>query len=182
METPYTAAQIASACPVGRKLKLAVEVEGEKPGETVKQFQLLEFKAATPTGATIVATMLDDQGKETGDREESEVSWEELKTHAEFPQARTKRTDGDSRISKTSSSVSPVLHASSTPCKCVQFRTAVRRRATVCASTARAFTLIKRATQWRWRVCHERRARTHVPRSPPAKGRRTGSAPACCRR
>jgi hypothetical protein len=95
METPYTAAQIASACPVGRKLKLAVEVEGEKPGETVKQFQLLEFKAATPTGATIVATMLDDQGKETGDREESEVSWEELKTHAEFPQARTKRTDGE---------------------------------------------------------------------------------------
>lgn len=89
METPYTAAQIASACPAGRKLKLAVEVEGEK------QFQVLQFTAVTPTGATIVATMLDESGRETGDREESQVSWEELQGHAEFPQARTKRTEGD---------------------------------------------------------------------------------------
>lgn len=89
METPYTAAQIASACPAGRKLKLAVEVEGEK------QFQVLQFVSVTPTGARIVATMLDDKGAETGDREESEVSWEELQGHAEFPQARTKRTEGD---------------------------------------------------------------------------------------
>lgn len=89
METPYTAAQIASACPAGRKLKLAVEIEGEK------QFQILEFKTVTATGATIIATMVDDKGVETGDREESVVSWEELKTHAEFPQSRTKRTDGE---------------------------------------------------------------------------------------
>ncbi len=89
METPYSAAQIASACPVGRRLKLSVEMEGEK------QFQVLEFKATTETGATIVATMIDEAGKPTGDREESEVSWDELRSHAEFPQARTKRTEGE---------------------------------------------------------------------------------------
>jgi hypothetical protein len=88
LETPYTAAQIASACPVGRKIVFFVEIEGQK------QLQVLEFKEVNAIGAALEATTLDDQGKEM-QRKKSEVTWEELRSHAEFPAARAKRREGD---------------------------------------------------------------------------------------
>lgn len=95
LEAPYTAAQIASACPAGRKIKLEAMIMGEAPGQVEKQFQVLEFKAVDATKATIVATFLDAKGQPTGDREETDVAWEDMRLQNEHPKAHTKRTEGE---------------------------------------------------------------------------------------
>lgn len=88
LETPYTAAQIASACPVGRKMKFALEAEGQT------QYQVLEFKAVTAEGATLLATLMDKDGKPTGEQEETKATWEELRDHAQFPSKTSSRAEG----------------------------------------------------------------------------------------
>jgi hypothetical protein len=82
-ETPYTAAEIRDACPVGRKIVFRI-VEKDKP-EIVHTIEFLKSDAA---GADMRMTDADPSGKVLK-TSEGRATWEQLLTHAQFPKDRT---------------------------------------------------------------------------------------------
>lgn len=79
---PYTAAQIRDASPAGRRIVFKVE-EPDKP--VVRR--VIEFTRSDAGGADIQTTVLDDSGKVL-DTKSSHATWEELRSHGEFPKNR----------------------------------------------------------------------------------------------
>ena len=82
-DTPYTAAQIRDASPVGRKIVLKV-VEPDKPAV----LRTIEFVKSDESGADLRTTVTDEKGNVL-DTQSSHVTWEELRAHAAFPKGKT---------------------------------------------------------------------------------------------
>src|SRR5690348_743503 len=81
-QTPYTAAQIRDASPAGRRIVFKVEEPG-KP--TVKR--TIEFVKSDGSGADLRTITTDEKGN-VMDSSDSHATWDELRSHAEFPKAR----------------------------------------------------------------------------------------------
>lgn len=81
--TPYTAAEIREACPVGRRIVFRITAK-DKP----EVLHVIEFLKNDDAGADLRITETDPSGKalKTSD---SRATWEELKSHAEFPKDKT---------------------------------------------------------------------------------------------
>lgn len=81
--TPYTAAEIRDACPVGRRIVFRIE---QKDQPVVKH--VIEFLKNDATGTDMRITETDESGKVLKSKD-SHATWEELLTHAQFPKERT---------------------------------------------------------------------------------------------
>lgn len=77
--TPYTAAQIRDASPAGRRVVYKVEEDG-KPAVR----RVIEFVKSDANGADTRASTMDSSGRVL-DSTEEHASWDELRSHAEFP-------------------------------------------------------------------------------------------------
>jgi hypothetical protein len=86
--TPYTAAEIRAACPVGRRIEHRVVTTG-KPTSV----QVMSFVKSDETGADVESTTLDETGHEIGEKKTGHATWEELRLHASFPRAATTIAD-----------------------------------------------------------------------------------------
>jgi hypothetical protein len=76
---PYTAAQIRDASPTGRRIVYKVE-EPDKPARK----HVIEFIKSDATGAEVRSYDTDDKGAPI-DLKTTRATWEELRSHAEFP-------------------------------------------------------------------------------------------------
>lgn len=82
--TPFTAAQIREACPVGRVIPFRMDMPG-KPSIT----HVMKFVAVDADGADIESLDRDDKGKDLGPAEKEHATWEDLRKHAQFPKSAT---------------------------------------------------------------------------------------------
>lgn len=79
--TPYTAAQIRAASPAGRRIVFRVQEPGKPDVKRV-----IEFVRSDESGADLRITSTDPEGNVLH-KSESRSTWEELRSHAEFPKA-----------------------------------------------------------------------------------------------
>ena len=82
--TPFSAAQIHAACPVGRHNLYELRTEGKAP-----LYQLSTFVASNERGAEFQAELVNEEGAEVGGVQRASATWEELQAHASFPEANT---------------------------------------------------------------------------------------------
>jgi hypothetical protein len=80
--TPYTAEQIRQATPVGRTYEFRIE----SPGKPAMR-RVITFTRVAEGDAEMTATTLDGSGKPIGEPKVTQVPWEELRKHAEFPKS-----------------------------------------------------------------------------------------------
>lgn len=80
--TPYTAEQIRNATHVGRTYEWRVESAG-KPSVR----RIIQFVEVNEQSAKTVARVLDEKGRELERGQPQAVTWDELRKHAEFPEA-----------------------------------------------------------------------------------------------
>jgi hypothetical protein len=85
--TPYTAAEIREANPPGTRLVFRLEQAGQ-----AAVLRVIDFVGGDATVAVMATTMLTEQREPLGDAERSEATWVELRDHAAFPAAHTRRT------------------------------------------------------------------------------------------
>ncbi|MCH1881694.1 hypothetical protein [Agrococcus sp. ARC_14] len=81
--TPFTAGEIAAACPDGHWLL----VRTERVGET--SFQRSGFEQGDAEGVHLTNVTTDASGTPTGEVRRSRATWRELQAHAAFPRAAT---------------------------------------------------------------------------------------------
>ena len=79
--TPYTARQIREATSVGRRYEWRVET----PSQVVRR--VVTFTRVSAEHAELQASVLDEQGAVLEASHSSQVTWEELRRHAEFPRS-----------------------------------------------------------------------------------------------
>ena len=77
--TPYSAAQIRDASPTGRRVVFKVE-ESDKPAVR----RVIEFVKSDAAGADTHSSTIDSSGHVL-DSADNHSSWDELRSHAEFP-------------------------------------------------------------------------------------------------
>jgi hypothetical protein len=82
--TPFSAEEIRSGCPKGRKIVFQVEMFG-KP----LLFRTTEFVSADEKGTVMETLTKGSDGKQIGKRQMVIAKWKELQAHASFPEART---------------------------------------------------------------------------------------------
>jgi len=85
LPTPFTAAEIKAAMPVG----LQIHWEESKNGAT--SYSRWTITAADDTTVTIKFSVHDKDGKQLGDSVERTSAFEDLRSHALFPEQRAKR-------------------------------------------------------------------------------------------
>ncbi len=88
LPTPFTAAQIRTACPAGLTLRYRVERRGEEPRISVTRYVSVDHEEATRESWV---ESLD--GVPEGEVERDTSSWLVLQQHAAFPRATTQRTE-----------------------------------------------------------------------------------------
>ncbi len=81
--TPFTADEIRAGCPDGRRIRMAIEVDGELVG-----YRTNRFYAVDRDGASLESARFDASGVQDGPSEAGRVTWLELQRHAAFPAAR----------------------------------------------------------------------------------------------
>jgi hypothetical protein len=84
LPTPFSAAQIRTACPAGRVIIFRIEQAGKEPF-----LQISTFAAATETDVRITAHMETPAGTPLGEPREMRSPWRDLQAHASFPAAVT---------------------------------------------------------------------------------------------
>jgi hypothetical protein len=82
--TPFSAGEIRSGCPKGRKIVYQVEMYG-KP----LLFRTTEFVSANKEGTVMESTTKGADGKQVGKRQMVIAKWKELQAHASFPADQT---------------------------------------------------------------------------------------------
>jgi len=82
--TPFSAEEIRSGCPKGRKIVFQVEMFG-KP----LLFRTTEFVSADEEGTVMETVTAGADGKQLGKRQMVIAKWKELQAHASFPGDRT---------------------------------------------------------------------------------------------
>jgi hypothetical protein len=82
--TPFSAEEIRSGCPKGRKIVFQVEMFG-KP----LIFRTTEFVSVNQEGTVMETVTKGSDGKHIGKRQMVIAKWKELQAHASFPEART---------------------------------------------------------------------------------------------
>jgi hypothetical protein len=80
--TPYTAAQLRDALPVGTVVVYRRVEAGNDP-----YLNRMTMVSADAVGCKIANAIVDEQGNVVADEGETEADWEELRKHAEFPVA-----------------------------------------------------------------------------------------------
>ena len=78
--TPFTAEEIRAGCPVGRTIRLRVDVPGRPPLHRGHR-----FVECDEDGATIERSQLSFDGSPLEEPEVGRVSWRDLQRHASFP-------------------------------------------------------------------------------------------------
>jgi hypothetical protein len=86
--TPYTAAQIRDAMPVGTVIVYRRVEAGKDP-----YLNRMTVLSADTVGCKIADAIVDDQGSVVSEEGETEAGWEDLRKHAEFPVAAVQRSD-----------------------------------------------------------------------------------------
>jgi hypothetical protein len=81
--TPYTAAEIRDGCPAGRRIVFRI-AQKDKP----EVLHVIEFVKSDAAGADLRITETDPAGKVLKSSE-SRSTWDELRSHAEFPKDKT---------------------------------------------------------------------------------------------
>jgi hypothetical protein len=79
LPTPFTADDIRDGSPVGKTIRLLIEVEGQEPIVRVNLW--IECDA---DGATVEKTRFSSAGDQLGPSETERSTWLELQTHASF--------------------------------------------------------------------------------------------------
>lgn len=87
-KTPFTADQIRDATAPGRTYTFRVELDG---APAVRR--IIRFTAVTPEGATVVTESADAEGRAPQADAPVEMTWEELRQHAEFPRFAVRITE-----------------------------------------------------------------------------------------
>jgi hypothetical protein len=82
--TPFTAAEIRRGCPVGRTIRLLVEIEGQAAFLSVNR-----YVEADAEGATVERRRFTLPGDPLGEAAQDRETWLELQAHASFPADRT---------------------------------------------------------------------------------------------
>jgi hypothetical protein len=82
--TPFSAAEIRDGCPNGRTIKHRIEMAG-KPDT----FRVFTFINGDRQSTSFQSMTLDMAGKQVEEKQTARAKWEELRTHASFPQAMT---------------------------------------------------------------------------------------------
>lgn len=83
--TPYSADEIRKGCPAGRTTKFMIEMIGQPTS-----YQLLTFVAHSTEGTGFESIELDWEGNQVGEKQTAQAGWEELQSHASFPEANTR--------------------------------------------------------------------------------------------
>jgi hypothetical protein len=91
--TPYTADQIRDAMPVGTVIEYRIEEAGSPP-----VIQRWTVTAADATTGTMAEAIVDDAGTVLEEKATETSTWEDLRKHAEFPAARTTRSDSEVEV------------------------------------------------------------------------------------
>ena len=86
--TPYTAAQIRDAMPVGTVVVYRRVEAGKEP-----YLNRMTVVAADETSGTIADAVIDEQGVVLSEEAPATMQWEELRKHAEFPVAALQTSD-----------------------------------------------------------------------------------------
>lgn len=86
LPTPFSAAEIRSASPAGRKIRMRIEVDGVLVG-----FRTNVFTSVDARGATVQSRRFDPDGRPIGEPEESRSTWRAFQRHAAFDAATTSR-------------------------------------------------------------------------------------------
>lgn len=87
LPTPFTAAEIRGATPVG----LVVETIAEEAGDVVSR-RRTTFVACDDDGATVENVEIDEDGNVLGAVESGRSTWHDLQGHASFPAEQADRT------------------------------------------------------------------------------------------
>ena len=86
--TPYTAAQIRDALPVGTVVVYRRVEAGSDP-----YLNRMTMVSADAVACRIADAIVDEQGNVISEEGETEASWEELRKHGEFPVAAVQRSE-----------------------------------------------------------------------------------------
>ena len=84
LPTPYSAAEIRAACPNGRQTKYRFKITGRPDS-----IQVTHFVNCTGEKANFETITTDMEGKQVGDTQSAQATWQELQSHASFPAAYT---------------------------------------------------------------------------------------------
>ena len=82
--TPFSAEEIREGCPTGRTSKYLIEVAGNP-----NSFQLMSFTNSDKDGTDFESITLDNEGTQTGEKKAAGARWDELQSHASFPETDT---------------------------------------------------------------------------------------------
>lgn len=91
--TPFSAAQIRAACPVGRVDTFLIESADRPPVH-----QTTRFVHSTFNGAVFEASMSTLDGKPVGEPLRARATWDDLQAHASHPASTTRITDDVVRV------------------------------------------------------------------------------------
>ena len=91
--TPFTAAQIREACPVGRRSTFRIEMPGRTP-----ILQTFDFVGADAEGAEVRFTLRDEAGKVVGEPTTSRSDWRGFQAHASYPAESTTITEAEETV------------------------------------------------------------------------------------
>lgn len=91
--TPFSAEEIRAATKPGRMYKLRVETPGEA---TV--FRTIEFTEVSDDQVVMKITTADESGKPIGEPETKRATWEELRSHALYPEASTSVSEAEVEV------------------------------------------------------------------------------------
>ena len=91
--TPFTADQIRTACPAGRRSTFRIEMPGRTPF-----LQTFHFQAVDLEGAEVLVTLRDEDGRSLGEPQTSRSDWSGFQAHASYPAEHTTITETEETV------------------------------------------------------------------------------------